>query len=335
MSEILEQIIEKKDLTSAEMTNVMRGIVEGEYSSNYVAGLLIALRMKGESVDELVGAANFLRTRANQLDLDIPDLVDTCGTGGDGLHTFNISTTSSFVAAAAGVKIAKHGGRSVSSASGSIDVLESLGVNVNIDSSKLKKLISSIGIGFMFAPNFHPAMKVVAPIRKELGVRSIFNLLGPLINPANVKKQIIGVFHKNLTAKLAEVLLKLNSHSAMVVHSRDGMDEISMNDITYVAELKKGKILEYEIDPKKYNLYAEDKKSIIAHSTEESKEILLSVLNNDNTDAKKIVILNAAATIYISGLANSYEDAINIATLMVENKKALALLEDLVRVSHE
>ena len=335
MSEILEQIIAKKDLTSKEMTHVMQGIVEGEFSNNYVAGLLIALRMKGESVDELVGAANFLRAKSTKLDLDMFDLVDTCGTGGDGLHTFNISTTSSFVAAAAGVKIAKHGGRSVSSASGSIDVLESLGINVNIDAAKLRKLISTVGIGFMFAANFHPAMKVVAPIRKDLGVRTIFNLLGPLINPANVKKQIVGVFHKNFTAKLAEALLKLNSHSAMVVHSRDGMDEISMNDITYVAELKQGKILEYEIDPKKYNLHAEGNKSIIANSIEESKKILLSVLNNENTDAKKIVILNAAATIYISGLANSYEDGINIATLMIENQKALALLDDLVRASHE
>ena len=335
MSEILEQIIARKDLTPAEMTLVMQGIIEGELNSHYVAGLLIALRMKGESVDELVAAANFLRARSNKLDLGLPGLVDTCGTGGDGLHTFNISTTSSFVAAAAGVKIAKHGGRSVSSASGSIDVIESLGINVNIDATKLKKLIGTIGIGFMFAPNFHPAMKVVAPIRKELGVRSIFNLLGPLINPANVKKQIVGVFHKDFTLKFAEALLKLNSDSAMVVNSRDGMDEISMNDITYVAELKKGKILEYEIDPKKYNLDAQDKNSIIANSIEESKKILLSVLNNENTDAKKIVILNAAATIYISGLANSYEDAINIASLIIENKKALALVDDLVRASNE
>ena len=275
-----------------------------------------------------------LRDNLTPVDLD-DDVVDTCGTGGDGLKTFNISTCASFVAAGAGVRIAKHGGRSISSSSGSADVLESLGVNVSIDNIKMKQLVDSIGIGFMFAPNFHPAMKHVAPIRKDLGIRTIFNVLGPLANPANAKRQVIGVFNKSLTSIFSKVLKKLESKKVLVVHGCDGMDEISMSGKTFISELDSENIANYQIHPNDFGFNEEDNKHLFAADVNASKEIILKILNKEDLPAKNIVLLNSAAIIYVAGLAKNLNDAIEMAVKSIQDGNALDKLKELVKESNE
>ena len=312
----------------------MQSIMSGELSPNYVSAILTALSIKGETIDEISAAAQVLRDNLTPVDLD-DDVVDTCGTGGDGLKTFNISTCASFVAAGAGVRIAKHGGRSISSSSGSADVLESLGVNVSIDNIKMKQLVDSIGIGFMFAPNFHPAMKHVAPIRKDLGIRTIFNVLGPLANPANAKRQVIGVFNKSLTSIFSEVLKKLESKKVLVVHGHDGMDEISMSGKTFISELDSGSITNHEIHPNDFGFNVEDNKHLFAADVNASKEIILKILNKEDLPAKNIVLLNSAAIIYVAGLANNLNDAIELAVKSIQDGNALNKLKELVKESNE
>ncbi len=328
--DILNQLLNKQNLSHDQMLSVMQQVMTGELTAAQIAALLIALRAKGETIEEIAAAATVMRDLSTKVEIeDTRHLVDTCGTGGDGIQTFNVSTVSAFVAAAAGAKVAKHGGRSVSSTCGSADVLEILGVDVNKTPSEVASSVEEIGIGFMFAPNHHSAMKYAAPVRKELGVRTIFNLLGPLTNPASAKRQVMGVFDKALTTKLAHVLQRLGSEHVFVVHGADGMDEISFTGDTYVAELKDGKVTEYVVNPKQFGLATHALKDIQIQNAEQSKAMVMAVLNGELGAAREIVLLNAGAAIYVAGIAESLKAGIEKAIEMIDSKAALAKLEAL------
>jgi anthranilate phosphoribosyltransferase len=335
----LEHVLAGQDLSHADMLAAMQQVMSGELTPAQIAGLVIALRVKGESVDEITAAATVMRQLSTKVETsNKTNLIDTCGTGGDGIQTFNVSTASAFVAAAAGAKVAKHGGRSVSSTCGSADVLEALGVNVNLTPEQVAKCVDEIGIGFMFAPNHHSAMKHAAPVRRELGVRTIFNLLGPLTNPANAKRQVMGVFDKALTGKLAKVLQKLGSEHVLVVHGADGMDEISFTGDTYIAELKDGKLTEYTVNPTQFGLKIHALKSIRVDNAEQSKAMILDVLNGKaaagtQSAAREIVLLNAGAAIYTSGLETNIHAGVEHAAKVIDNGQALAKLEALKAMS--
>lgn len=328
--EALNQLLMSQDLSHVQMLAVMQQVMGGELTAVQIAALLIALRVKGETVDEISAAATVMRQLSTKVVLqDTSHLVDTCGTGGDGIQTFNVSTVSAFIAAAAGAKVAKHGGRSVSSTCGSVDVLEALGVDVNKTPEEVANSVNEIGIGFMFAPNHHSAMKYAAPVRKELGVRTIFNLLGPLTNPASAQRQVMGVFDKDLTVKLAKVLQKLGSQHVLVVHGADGMDEISFTGDTYIAELKAGKVIEYTVNPKQFGLSEHQLKEIQIQNAEESKAMILDVLNGKKGAARDIVLMNAGAAIYVSGMVASLAEGIEKAAEMIDSGAALAKLKAL------
>jgi anthranilate phosphoribosyltransferase len=328
--EALNQLITGKDLSYEQMLAVMQQVMGGELTNAQIAAFLIALRLKGETVDEITAAATVMRQLSTKVKVkDSSHLVDTCGTGGDGIQTFNVSTVSAFVAAAAGAKVAKHGGRSVSSTCGSADVLEALGVDVNKKPEEVANNVDEIGIGFMFAPNHHSAMKFAAPVRKELGVRTIFNLLGPMTNPASALRQVMGVFDKTLTGKLAKVLHKLGSEHVLVVHGADGMDEISFTGDSYIAELKNGNVTEYTVNPKQFGLSEHALQDIQIQSAEESKAMIMDVLNGKKGAARDIVLMNAGAAIYVSGIANSLKAGIEKAIEMIDTGAALAKLKAL------
>ena len=317
--EALQRCIEHRELSHEEMTAMMRLIMSGEISPELVAGFLVALRTKTETVGEIAAAAQVMRDFATTVHIDDrTHLVDVVGTGGDGAHTFNISTAAMFVAAAAGAKIAKHGNRSVSSKSGSADVLEALGVNLGLSAEQVAKCISTVGAGFMFAPNHHPAMKNVVPIRKQLGVRTIFNILGPLTNPADAKRILMGVFHPDLVGIQARVLKALGMEHALVVYGLDGLDEISLEGPTLVGELKDGVVREYEIHPKDFGLNTALTNSFKVANAEESKQIVLDVIDNKPGAASDIVCLNAGATLYVAGVSK------DIASGLVMAKAAIA-----------
>ena len=331
----LEQVLAGRDLSHADMLAIMQQVMVGELTPAQISGFVIALRVKGESVDEITAAATVMRALSTKVKIaDNAHLIDTCGTGGDGIQTFNVSTVSAFVAAAAGAKVAKHGGRSVSSTCGSADVLEALGVNVNLTPLQVAKCVDEIGIGFMFAPNHHSAMKHAAPVRRELGVRTIFNLLGPLTNPANARRQVMGVFSQDLTLKLAKVLQNLGSEHVLVVHGADGMDEISFTGDTFVAELKNGKISEYMLNPAQFGLPIHALKSIRVENAEESKAMILDVLGGKasagiQSAARDIVLLNAGAAIYVAGLRANIYEGIAHAAQVIDSGQALAKLNAL------
>ncbi|MEY3743931.1 MAG: hypothetical protein RLZZ541_986 [Pseudomonadota bacterium] len=326
-SHILNQVIAGQNLSFAVMQSLMRQVMAGELTQAQIAGLLVALRIKGETVDEIAAAASVMRELSTKVTLsNHTHLIDTCGTGGDGIQTFNVSTVSAFVAAAAGAKVAKHGGRSVSSTCGSADVLEILGVNVNLTPAEVAQCVDNIGIGFMFAPNHHSAMKHAAPVRRELGVRTLFNLLGPLTNPANAKRQVMGVFAKELTEKLAHVLQKLGSEHVLVVCGADGMDEISFTGDTYIAELKDGKVSEYILNPSQFGMPLHPLSSIQIQNADESKAMILDVLNGKQGAARDIVLLNAGAAIYVSGVVDSLQAGINKAAEVIDGGLARAKL---------
>jgi anthranilate phosphoribosyltransferase len=326
----LNQLINGQDLSFAEMQALMRQVMSGELTHAQMAAILVALRIKGESVDEIAAAASVMRELSTKVvTLASPHLIDTCGTGGDGIQTFNVSTVSALVAAAAGAKVAKHGGRSVSSSCGSADVLEALGVNVNLTPAQVASAVEEIGIGFMFAPNHHSAMKHAAPVRRELGVRTLFNLLGPLTNPANAKRQVMGVFSPALTVKLAQVLQQLGSEHVLVVCGADGMDEISFTGDSNVAELKNGQVSEYTINPAQFGLPVHQLASIQIDNAEQSKAMILAVLNGELGAARDIVLLNAGAAIYVAGLAESLAAGINKAAEVIDQGLALAKLNAL------
>jgi anthranilate phosphoribosyltransferase len=330
----LTKLLDRADLAREDMLAIMRQVMAGELTPAQIAGLLVALRMKGETVDEIAAAAQVMRELSTKVDIaDDVHLVDTCGTGGDGIQTFNVSTVCAFVAAAAGAKVAKHGGRSVSSTCGSADVLEALGVNVNLTPAQVAASVSQIGIGFMFAPNHHSAMKHAAPVRRELGVRTLFNLLGPLTNPAGAKRQVMGVFDRALTGKLAHVLQQLGSEHVLVVHGADGMDEISFSGDTYVAELKGGVVSEYVLNPAQFGMALHKAESIRVQNAEESKAIILDVLSGKTGAARDIVLLNAGAAIYAADVATSLQDGINKAASVIDSGAANNKLEQLVCLS--
>lgn len=332
----LQRLLDSRDLTHGEMLDVMRQVMGGELTPAQIAGFLVALRIKGETVDEITAAAEVMRDLATHVEIaDHAHLIDTCGTGGDGVHTFNVSTASAFVAAAAGAKVAKHGGRSVSSACGSADVLEALGVKVNLSPEQVAQCVNDIGIGFMFAPNHHSAMRHAAPVRRELGVRTLFNLLGPLTNPAGATRQIMGVFHRQLTGMLAQALQRLGSVHVMVVHGADGMDEISFSGDTYVAELKDGKIREYVLNPAQFGFASHDMKTIQVENAAQASEMLDDVLAGKPIPARDIVLLNAGAGIYVAGLAGNMQQGIEMAGEMIDSGAAQAKLEQLVALSQK
>jgi anthranilate phosphoribosyltransferase len=330
----LHKLLDRADLSRDEMLAVMRGIMSGEYTQAQIAGILIALRMKGETVEEIANAAEVMRALSTKVNVATDaHLIDTCGTGGDGIQTFNVSTISAIVAAAAGAKVAKHGGRSVSSTCGSADVLEALGVNVNLAPDQVAYCVDTIGIGFMFAPNHHSAMKHAAPVRRELGVRTLFNLLGPLTNPAGARRQIMGVFDRALTGKLAHVLHQLGSEHVLVVHGADGMDEISFAGDTWVAELKDGNVSEYILNPRQFGMALHRSESIRVQNAEESKAMILGVLEGQTGPARDIVLLNAGAAIYVAGLAESLEAGIAKAAQTIDDRSASDKLKQLVGLS--
>ena len=334
--ETLGQLLERQDLTHEAMLGVMHQVMGGELTQAQIAAFLIALRAKGETVDEIAAAAMVMRELSIKVDIqDKAHLIDTCGTGGDGIQTFNVSTVSAFVAAAAGAKVAKHGGRSVSSTCGSADVLEALGVNVNQTPQQVAASVNEIGIGFMFAPNHHSAMKHAAPVRRELGVRTLFNLLGPMTNPANAHRQVMGVFDQSLTTKLAKVLQQLGSEHVLVVHGADGMDEISFTGDTFVAELKNGEVTEYLMNPAQWGLGIHDVKDIQIQNAEESKAMILAVLNGKPGAARDIVLLNAGAAIYVSGLVDTMQAGVEKAAAVIDSGAALQKLHQLISYSNQ
>ena len=331
----LHSLIKGEDLSSSEMGALMGLIMTGKLSSAQIASCLVAMQIKGAIPNEIAAAALVMREHSNKVSVkDSQYLIDTCGTGGDSLQTFNVSTISAIVAAAAGAKVAKHGGRSVSSKCGSADVLEALGVDVNLDYKRLGQLVDTIDIGFMFAPNYHPAMKYVASVRKELEVRTMFNLLGPLTNPASTSKQVVGVYSKELTTTFAEVLQKLGSKHVLVVHGEDGMDEISITGKTFVAELKDNVVKEYTIEPSMFNLKVASLEDIIVESPAHSKKMILDILSGRLSVARDITLLNAGAAIYISGLATSIKSGILMATEVIDQGKAMEKLNQLINLSN-
>lgn len=329
-----QKVINHTDLSSAEMQIIMRDIMSGKVSDIAMSGFLCGLATKGECVDEIVGAVKIMRELSTKVEYENTKyLVDTCGTGGDGKGIFNVSTASSFVVASAGAKVAKHGNRSISSTSGSADLLELAGVNLNMTPEEIKASVDEIGIGFMFAQNHHSAMKHAIGVRKELGLRTIFNLLGPLTNPAGAKNQVIGVYDKKLTSIFAKVLQELGANHIMVVHSADGLDEISVADNTFVSELKDGNITEYEIHPQDFGLEVGSLENLVVHTSKESLGLVQQALDGKDGDAKNIIALNAGAAIYVSGKAKTLKDGVSKALEILNSGRAHQKLDDFVRIS--
>jgi anthranilate phosphoribosyltransferase len=334
--EALQRTIEHREIFHDEMLKVVRLIMSGELSPVMTAALITGLRVKKETIGEITAAAEVMREFSTKVHIaDKTHLVDIVGTGGDGSHTFNISTCSMFVAAAAGAKVSKHGGRSVSSKSGSADVLEALGLNINLSPDAIARCVQEVGIGFMFAPNHHPAMKNVAPVRKELGVRTIFNILGPLTNPANAPNILMGVFHPDLVGIQVRALQRLGAEHALVVYGRDGMDEVSLGAATLVGELKDGQVTEYEIHPEDFGLPMASNRALKVETAEQSKAMLLSVLDNQPGAARDIVVFNAGVALYAANVVASIQDGIGRAREAVASGAAKARLEKLVALSKQ
>jgi anthranilate phosphoribosyltransferase len=333
MQAAIGAVIEGRHLNREEMQEVMRLIMTGEATPAQVGGFLIALRMKGETVDEIAGAAAVMRELATGVDVDKAHLVDTCGTGGDSAGTFNISTASTFVVAAAGGVVAKHGNRSVSSTSGSADVLEAAGVNLELTPEQVARCVKEVGVGFMFAPRHHSAMKHAIGPRREMGVRTIFNLLGPLTNPAGAPHQVMGVFSTQWVEPVAQVLKLMGSRHVLVVHSEDGLDEISIGAPTHVAELKDGEVSTYSINPEQFGMARHDLSELRVSSAAQSLEIIRGVLDDRPGPARDIVALNAGAAIYAADLADSLEAGVRCALEVIASGEAKARLEALVACS--
>ena len=329
--EALARAIVHREIFHDEMLSLMRQIMSGEVSPVMIAAIATALRVKKESIGEITAAAQVMREFSTKVEvLDKTHLVDIVGTGGDGSHTFNISTCAMFVAAAAGAKVSKHGGRSVSSKSGSADVMEALGININLKPEQIAHCIASVGLGFMFAPNHHPAMKNVAPVRKELGVKTIFNILGPLTNPAGAPNILMGVFHEDLVGIQVRALQRLGAEHALVVYGRDGLDEVSLGAATLVGELKNGQLREYEIHPEDFGLTMASTRSLQVKTPEESKAMLLGVLGNQPGPARETVILNTGVALYAANVVPNIGDGVARARAAIASGAAKAKLEQLV-----
>ena len=335
-TEALTRCIDHREIFHDEMLTLMRRIMGGEMSPVMMAALLIGLRVKKETIGEITAAAQVMREFSTKVEVaDRSHLVDIVGTGGDGSHTFNISTCSMFVAAACGARVSKHGNRSVSSKSGSADVLESLGVSLSLKPADIARCIADTGIGFMFAPNHHPAMKNVAPVRKELGVRTIFNILGPLTNPAGAPNILMGVFHPDLVGIQVRALQRLGAEHALVVYGRDGMDEVSLGAATMVGEYKDGDIREYEIHPEDFGLTMASNRTLKVETPEQSKAMLRAVLDNEAGPARDIVILNAGVALYAANVAGTMADGVAMAREALASGKALAKMHQFVARTKE
>ena len=328
IQQALNNITKNIHLTQDQMQDVMRAIMSGETTDAQIGALLMGLRLKAESIDEITAAARVMRELATKIDVsDIPYLVDIVGTGGDGQNLFNVSTASAFVIAAAGATIAKHGNRGVSTKSGSSDLLEKAGINLDLNMQQTERCIRDVGVGFLFAPNHHTAMKYAIGPRKELGIRSIFNLLGPLTNPAGVNRLVIGVFSNELCRPIAEVMKQLGAEHVMVVHSRDGLDEISLASATYVAELKNGEVTEWEITPELVNIESQTLTGLIVEDSAQSLALIKDALGKKKSEigdkAANMIALNAGAGIYVSGLTSSYKHGVALAHDIIYGGQAL------------
>ncbi|WP_426197571.1 anthranilate phosphoribosyltransferase [Massilia sp. DWR3-1-1] len=332
--EALLRCIEHREIFHDEMLHLFRQIMSGEVSPTMIAALTMGLRVKKETIGEIAAAAQVMREFSTKVPMaDTTHLLDIVGTGGDGAHTFNISTTAMFVAAAAGARVAKHGGRSVSSSSGSADVIEALGANINLTPEQIAQSIAQTGIGFMFAPNHHAAMKHAAPVRKELGVRTIFNILGPLTNPAGAPNILMGVFHADLVGIQVRVLQRLGAQHAMVVYGRDNMDEVSLGAATMVGELVNGEIREYEIHPEDFGLPMIASRNLKVADATASKAKMMEALNGEPGPAYDIVALNAGTALYAAGVASSIEEGLGKARAAIESGAARARLAQFVDVT--
>ena len=334
--EALQRTIEHREIFHDEMLSLMRQIMTGEVSPVMTAAIMTGLRVKKETIGEISAAARVMREFSTKVNIaDKMHLVDIVGTGGDGAHTFNISTCAMFVAAAAGARISKHGGRSVSSKSGSADVVEALGASLDMTPADIARCIDEVGIGFMFAPNHHPAMKNVAPVRRELGVKTIFNILGPLTNPADAPNILMGVFHSDLVGIQVRVLEELGADHAVVVYGRDNLDEISLGAATLVGELKNGVVSEYEIHPEDFGLTMRSTRALQVKTPEESRQMLLGVLDNHEGAARDVVLMNAGMALYAANVVDSMEQGIERARQALDSGAAKAKLEQFVKLSCE
>ncbi len=354
---LIHKLVDRQDLTEGEMIDAMEAIMGGEATHAQMAAFLTALRLKGETVEEITGAARVMREHAtpipvrrrpgppgppgpvvsidrDEINVDQETIVDTCGTGGDATHTFNISTTTAFVLAGAGVRVAKHGNRAVSSRCGSADVLEALGVNLDVTPELVQECIESIGIGFLYAPLLHSAMKHVAPVRREIGIRTVFNILGPLTNPAGAQRQVLGVYRKELTGMLAAVLGRLGSRRALVVHGGDGLDEITITGPTHVAELREGAVTEYEIRPEDFGLARAPAEAIRGGDAEENAAIVRAVLGGEKGPRRDVVLLNAAAALAVADAAPDLAAGVRLAAQTVDSGRAREKLERLVELTN-
>ena len=331
LQDALQRTIEHREIFHDEMLSLMRRIMRGEVSPVMIAALMIGLRVKKETIGEITAAAQVMREFASNVEVAEPErLLDIVGTGGDASHTFNISTAAMFVAAAAGARVAKHGNRSVSSKSGSADVLEALGANIMLTPAQVAACVAKTGVGFMFAPTHHGAMKHAAPVRKELGVRTIFNILGPLTNPAGAANHLIGVFHPDLVGIHVRVLQRLGSKRAIVVWGKDGMDEVSLGAATMVGELSNGEIREYEIHPEDFGMHMKSNRGLKVTDARESKEMVLEALSGVEGTPREIVVLNAGTALYAAGIADSIADGIVRARAAIASGAAMRALDDFV-----
>ncbi len=331
----LQRVIEHREIFHDEMLHIMRLIMSGEMSPVMMAAFIAGLRVKKETIGEITAAAKVMREFSTKVEVaDKMHLVDIVGTGGDGSHTFNISTCAMFVAAAAGAKVSKHGGRSVSSKSGSADVMEALGININLSPKAIAQCVAQLGVGFMFAPNHHPAMKNVAPIRRELGIKTIFNILGPLTNPAGAPNILMGVFHADLVGIQVRALQRLGAEHALVVYGQDGMDEVSLGATTLVGELKYGEVTEYEIHPEDFGMTMVSNRSLRVETPEQSRAMLMSVLDNVPGAPRDIVILNAGVALYAANVADTIAQGIELARAAVASGAAKTRVAQLAELSH-
>ncbi len=335
IKEAISKVVERIDLRVSEAEDVMREIMEGHATPSQIASYITALRMKGETVDEIVGSARVMREKAVFVRIDDPLVVDTCGTGGDALNTFNISTAAAFVVAGGDITVAKHGNRSVSSACGSADVLKALGVAIDISPEKTEACINEIGIGFLFAPLFHGAMKHAAVPRKETGIRTIFNILGPLTNPARASIQVLGVFASKLTDLLAQVLVKLGSQHCFVVHGMDGLDEITISGQSRVSEGKSGRVAAYFMEPKDFNIENGELKDLIGGNAETNAAILQSVLRGEKSAKRDVVLMNAAPAFVAVGKAENLQEGFTLAVESIDSGRAMMKLERLCEMTNK
>lgn len=335
MQAAIRSVTEHRDLSEADMVEVMRLIMTGQATPAQIGGFLVGLRMKGETVDEITAAARVMRELATPVPVSAEHLVDTCGTGGDGASTFNISTASAIVTAAAGAHVAKHGNRSVSSSCGSADVLEAAGVNLDLDAEQVARCVTDIGVGFLFAPKHHSAMKHAIGPRKEMGVRTLFNLLGPLTNPAAAPNQVLGVFSADWLEPLATVLGKLGSRHVLVVHAEDGLDEISIGAPTQVSELKDGEVSCYQLSPQQFGMETGDIKTLAVADAAASLAVINTVFDDMPGPARDIVLLNAGAAIYVSGVSSSLEDGIKLARQTLASGAAKQKFKQLIDASKQ